>query len=387
MMITQLFRTLKIRVRRYWPAIARLRYRLSGIAFLNSSQTDSFLDSYRISGHSADTFTLPEIVDLGQPTKRYFPAEQATNQPVSVWLYEASAGAAKQYPYGSIQIGRKVLCLDINTDDFHRNLSPPIQRTTQFSPTLIAPWSHYLDGVMWGGYYDFVFLVAAKLCRIKEALPESDFKSAFVAYPLFGTAYERNFLDLLGISADRVVDSRTTNVTFERCILANAGHWFYPNKADLLALRKYVLAQVSPARGPRKRIYISRSGRRRILNEPEITALLQTYGFEIIEDIPRSVTEQVQIYQNAEFIIGPHGASFSNILWCQPDTHLFEIFAPTYTPGFFRYLAHTLGLGYSAYYHGPAGTGDWASGLEDDIYVSVPELKLCMQKWLPATSP
>jgi len=386
MMITRLFRILKSRVRRYWPALARWQYRLRGVAFLDSHQTESFLNGHRISRHLADSFTLPETVDLGQPTKRYFPAEKAINLPVSVWLYEASDGGAKQYPYGSIQIGKKLVCLDVNTDDFHRNLFPPIKRTTWFTPTLIAPWSHYLDGFMWGGYYDFVFLVAAKLCRIKEALSDSEFKTAFVSYPLFGTAYERDFLALLGVAAGRVVDSRTTNVTFERCVLANAGHWFYPNRADILALRKYVLALVPPAKGPRKRIYISRAGRRRIVNEPEVITLLQTYGFTIIIDKPRSVIEQVRIYQNAEFIIGPHGASFSNIIWCQRGTHLFELFAPTYYPGFFRYLAHELGVGYSAYYHGPAGTGDWATGLEDDIYVSVAELELCLRKWLPATS-
>ncbi len=83
---------------------------------------------------------------------------------------------------------------------------------------------------MWGSYYDFVFLVAAKLCRIKDTLPEPEFQAAWVSYPLFGTDYERDFLALLGVAADRVADSRTTNVTFERCVLANAGHWFYPNK-------------------------------------------------------------------------------------------------------------------------------------------------------------
>jgi hypothetical protein len=381
-MTTQLFRTLKGRIRRYWLALTRWQYQLRGVAFLDASQTESFLASHLINRHLSDTFTLPATMDLAQPTKRYFPAEQAVNQAVSVWLYEDSIGAAKQYPYGSIQIGRKLLCLDMNTDDFYRNLFPPTKGKTVFSPTVMAPWSHYLDGIVWGGYYDFVFLVAAKLCRIKEALSESEFKAAFVSYPLFDTAYERDYLSLLGVASSQVVDSRTTNVTFERCVLANAGHWFYPNTADILALRKYVLAQVHSAEGPRKRIYISRSGRRRILNEPAVIALLQTYGFEIIEDTPRSVSEQVRIYQNAEFIIGPHGASFSNIVWCRPDTHLFEIFAPTYTPGFFRYLAHTLGLGYSAYYQGPAGTGDWAAGLEDDIQVSIAELELCLKKWL-----
>jgi hypothetical protein len=384
-MITHQFRTLTGRIRRYWPTVVRWQYRLRGVTFLDSHQTESFLQKHRIGWHSADSFALPETVDLDQPTKRYFPEEKAVNQPVSVWLYPSN-GEAKQYPYGSLQIGRRLLCTDMNTDDFYHNFRPPLKRTTWFTPTLIAPWSHYLDGAMWGGYYDFVFLVAAKLCRIKEALPDPDFKAAFVSYPLFDTAYERDFLTLLGVDGSRVVDSRTTSVTFERCVLANAGHWFYPNQADIHTLRKYVLAQVPPTGEARNRVYISRSGRRRIVNEAEVIALLQPYGFTIIEDKPRSVTEQVQIYQNADYIIGPHGASFSNLIWCQPGTHLFELFAPTYTPGFFRYLAHTLGIDYAAYHHGPAGTGDWAAGLEDDIYVSVDELKVCLAKWLPANS-
>ena len=385
-MIAQLYRTLESRVQRYWPAFVRRQYQLRGVTFLDGRQTSSFLDGHQLCSHPADSFTLPETLDLGQPAKKIFPAEQDATQSVSVWLYDSPAGSMKQYPYGSVQIGGQLLCLDVNTYDFHRNFFSTIKRTTLFTPTLIAPWSHYLDGSMWGGYYDFVFLVAAKLCRIKDTLPASEFEAACVSYPLFGTAYEREFLALLGVAAGRVIDSRAVNVTFERCVLADAGHWFYPNRADVLTLRKHVLSQIPPDEVPRKRIYISRSGRRRVVNEPEVVALLQTYGFEIIEDIPRSVTEQVQIYQNANFIVGPHGASFGNLLWCRPGTQLFEIFAPTYTPGFFRYLAHELGLGYSAYYHGPAGTGDWAAGLEDDIHVSVAELELCMDKWLPATS-
>ena len=374
---------MKRRVKRSWSAFARLQYRLRGGEFLAEGQTELFLSNLQISRHSADTIVMPETVDLNQPSKLYFNAEQAVNKPAFVWIYETSAGAAKQYPYGSIQIGKKLLCLDINTEDFHRNLLSSNKRKALFAPILIAPWSHYLDGKVWGGYYDFVFLVAAKICRIKESIPESDFEAAFVSYPLFRTAYERDYLAILGVATGRLIDSRNTNVTFERCILANSGHWFYPNTADILALRKCVLAQFPPAEGPRKRIYISRSGRRRILNEPEVIALLQVYGFEIIEDAPRSVPEQIRIYQSAEFIVGPHGASFSNLLWCQPNTHLFEIFAPSYTPGFFRYLAHTVGVGYSAYWHGPIGKGDWAAGLEDDIYVSVTELEQCMRKWLP----
>lgn len=116
------------------------------------------------------------------------------------------------------------------------------------------------------------------------------------------------------------------------------------------------------------------------MNEPELIRLLRQYHFQIVEDKPRSVAEQVALYHNAECIVGPHGASFSNLIWCQPGTQLLELFTPTYYPAFFRYLAAVLDIRYSAYFQGPADTGDWAKGLEDDIYVSISEIEQCLEK-------
>ncbi len=361
-------------------------YKKAGVRFLTKEQTVSFLEPYQLITHPVTTLPLPKIADLAQPAKICFEPVTAKTEPVSVWHYDVSEQRAKLLPYGGIIIQRKLLCTDTNTDDFFRNVIFPPKRSTRSTSVLIAPWSHYLDGFMWGGYYDYVLLVAGKLCRIKDALPESVFKEALVAYPLFDTSYERDYLSLLGIESNQLVDSRKTTVSFDQCLLANAGHWFYPNSADVAALRKYVLAGRPPAGNQRNRIYISRSGRRRILNEDEVIHLLKAYNFQVIEDIPRSVTEQVTIFQNADFIIGPHGASFTNILWCQPGAHLFELFAATYTPGFFRYLAELLGLRYSAYYHGVAPTDNWAKGLEDDMYISISELKQCLDNLFLTTS-
>jgi len=364
----------------------RRLYQIAGIQFLTKEQTVSFLEPYRLITHPATTLPLAEIVDLAEPAKVYFEPVAAETEPVAIWQYKATERLTKLLPYGGILTQQKLLCTDANTDDFFRNVVHRTKRTTRQTQTLIAPWSHYLDGFMWGGYYDFVLLVAGKLCRIKDALPESVFREALVAYPLFDTSYEREYLSLLGIESNQLVDSRKTTVSFDQCILANAGHWFYPNSADVAALRKYVLAGRPPAGGQRNRIYISRSGRRRILNEDEVIQLLKAYNFKVIEDIPRAVTEQMTIFQNADFIIGPHGASFTNILWSLPGAHLFELFSATYTPGFFRYLAELLGLRYSAYYHGIAPTDNWAKGLEDDMYISISELKQCLDNLFLTTS-
>ncbi|QKZ15587.1 glycosyltransferase family 61 protein [Spirosoma sp. KUDC1026] len=361
-------------------------YRLRGIQFLNKKQTDEFLASSALVTYPPDAVFLPEVTDAGQSEKIYFPATLAEPEPVSVWHYNVTDRHTYQLPYGGIVAQQQVLCLDVNDVDFFRNVLNRQKRTSRHTPTLIAPWSHYQDGFMWGGYYDFVLLVLGKLCRMKDVLPETTFDEALVAYPLFGTSYEREYLALLGIPPDRVVDSRTTSVTFDRCVLADVGHWFYPNPADIHAIRKHILSQFPAPAGKRNRVYMSRAGRRSILNETELIALLKAYDFQIIEDVPRSVAEQVAIYQQAEFIIGPHGASMTNILWCQPGTHLFELFSPAYYPEFFRYMAGLLGLHYSAYFHGPAETDDWALGLTDNILVSIPEVEKYLMMYL-TTSP
>ncbi|ADB42828.1 MULTISPECIES: glycosyltransferase family 61 protein [Spirosoma] len=369
-------------VKRVLSRGSRWLYRRLGVQFLDKPQTAAYLAPYQRSMYPANRLSLTEVIDLADPSKVYFAATQDESEPVSVWLVEQANGAFSQLPYGSIRDKQHVLCTDINTDDFYRNVLHRKKRQQISSTALIAPWSHYLDGVVWGGYYDFVMLVAGKLARIKDAIPETLFKEALVAYPLFKTAYEREYLSLLGIEPTRLLDSRTTQVRFEQCVLANTGHWFYPNKADIDALRKHILPKLPPPTGKRNRIYISRAGRRRVRNEPDLINLLLQYHIEVIEDKPRSVAEQIAIYQNAGFIIGPHGASFVNILWCQPGTHLFELFAPTYFPDFYRNMAEQLGLRYSAYFHGPAETGGWAEGLEDDIYVSVSEIDQCLEKLL-----
>ena len=71
-----------------------------------------------------------------------------------------------------------------------------------------------------------------------------------------------------------------------------------------------------------RRIYISRSDarmvgtpRRKIVNEAEVVARLSTRGFEAVELSNKSIDEQIEIFRNVEFVIGPHGAGFANMMF------------------------------------------------------------------------
>ena len=340
-----------------------------GIDLLTKAQTEDYLRLYQIASSPVQQVTLPKVADVTERNKLIFTETEVDTGHAHVWRLDNLHSYATQLRSGGLKIGNKVLDTDFGTNALFKDLLILKKRPEYTTTTLIAPWSHY-----WGRYYDYLFFVAAKLCRIKDALPASVFAEATVAYPLLHTAFERDLLAILGIKQENLIDSRTHSVRFSTAVLGDNNSWFYPNPDDVLSLRRYVQSVMPEPTGLARRIYIRRSGRRRVLNEEALVALLTTYGFDIIEDQPRSIAEQVALYANASFIIGPHGASFANVLWCRPGTHLLELFADNYVPEYFRYLAELLGLRYSAYCPGLVG-GSQHSHVDDDIVVSIDQLE------------
>ena len=361
----------------YWLSTARdglkkrsaLLVKPLGIDLLSKQQTETYLHPSQISSNPAARITLPRVTDISDPAKQIFEQSEVTTGHTHVWQFDNSRQEAVQLRSGGLKIGRKIPDTDFGTNALFQDLLTVKKRPSRTANTLIAPWSHY-----WGRYYDYLFFVAAKLCRIKDALPASTFAEATVAYPLLNTAFERELLELLGVSSQNLVDSREQAVRFKTVVLGDSNSWFYPNPADVLSLKKHITARMPEPTSHAQRLYISRTGRRRVINEDALIALLMKYDITIVEDKPRSIAEQFNLYASASFIIGPHGASFANLLWCKPGTHLLELFADDYAPEYFRYLAHLLGIRYSAYCAGVV-TGSHHSHVDDDILVDLDQLE------------
>lgn len=86
---------------------------------------------------------------------------------------------------------------------------------------------------------------------------------------------------------------------------------YYLNKLSDICLR-----DKSTASFP-KRFYISRKNASyRKYNDEEITKALEPYGFQAVYPEEYSFTEQVALFNSAEFIIGGTGAAFTNLLFC-----------------------------------------------------------------------
>jgi capsular polysaccharide biosynthesis protein len=69
-----------------------------------------------------------------------------------------------------------------------------------------------------------------------------------------------------------------------------------------------------------KKIFLARSHKSaRAYNQQEIQSYLETQGFVAIYLEQLDFDEQVILFRNADFIIGPSGAAWSNIIFCQQN--------------------------------------------------------------------
>ena len=81
-----------------------------------------------------------------------------------------------------------------------------------------------------------------------------------------------------------------------------------------------------------KKIYVDRSDSvsnvkhlRTIKNEDQVKEYLLNNNFKILKLSQLSFKDQVSVFNNAEIIVGHHGAGFANIVFSKPNTKVIEI--------------------------------------------------------------
>lgn len=128
-----------------------------------------------------------------------------------------------------------------------------------------------------------------------------------------------------------------------------------PSKTGCQWLRNRALDRVETSFSGSTRVYVSRSKatERRVANEDKLTELLSSYGFEFYELENLNYAEQVQLFSNAETVLGPHGAGLCNIVYSQ-DVRLLELFRQERKTTFYR-LCKLLGFEYNSIQGDTAG--------------------------------
>lgn len=71
---------------------------------------------------------------------------------------------------------------------------------------------------------------------------------------------------------------------------------------------------------PYRKIMLARDTARRSYNQDEVMAVATEFGFEPCYPEKLSLEEQIQVFRESTHIIGPSGAGFAGLLFCQPGT-------------------------------------------------------------------
>jgi capsular polysaccharide biosynthesis protein len=115
-------------------------------------------------------------------------------------------------------------------------------------------------------------------------------------------------------------------------------------------LRETLTRDANSHQGFGEKVYISREGQvlRFVENEKEVVELLEKYGFKKIIIDKFSYDEQIAICNKAKYLISPHGAGITNVLFMKEGSAVLEMTTaqPNYFNGDYYVLASMLGLRY-----------------------------------------
>lgn len=243
---------------------------------------------------------------------------------------------------------------------------PKILRTDESVATLAAGWQ--------GAFYHWIYDVLPRLHLLEKS--QSTFNRLYVEV---STPFQRESLALLGITPDRIINAKEFDAVYTpKLVIPSIAE--IPREWGCRFLRERFLPLLSPRQ--LFRLYVSRNdaARRRILNEEEMVPILQKYGYQKIELSSLTFKEQMELFASAEKVVGPHGAGFSHLAFCQPGTPFLEIFSPAYVNICYWHLSGRVGLPYFYLFgEGTTYPDGFDPHLDPDIVVDLEKFEASLQ--------
>ncbi len=147
-------------------------------------------------------------------------------------------------------------------------------------------------------------------------------------------------------------------------------------------IKKKVVNRVSRKVAQPRRLYVSRQGKRGVLNDEEVASVLSGYGFMPIRPETMTFDEQVSVFSEADVIVGAHGAGLSNIIFCSGQAAIIELFPWSEWRPFFWAICNRFGFRYTYLRcRSPADPSIYAPG-DMPFTVCIDELRTAIEEAL-----
>lgn len=230
----------------------------------------------------------------------------------------------------------------------------PLLAHSTFSALLELPepkGPHYQTAVLVGGapnyYHQFIDFVG----RLAVAVRYADLADLPLLVDEVAAPFQKDLFNLLGINEERLLRIPSTQVPridslYAPSPLSSSGTAIHPMLVEWFRSKLWQPRLAKPYR----RFFITRSGttRRRIINEAELIAALAAKGFEVMRPEMLNLKEQIDLFAEAEIIVGATGAALTNMLFMQPGSSVVALYNNVLleSPGsrYFDALADAAGL-------------------------------------------
>ena len=204
-----------------------------------------------------------------------------------------------------------------------------------------------IGNASWQGYYHWLIQCVTSLVAF-EKLGVNISRCQVYGPPL--NNWMRDILEIVGVNNYHELETNKVSVLSD--VYFNNVLWSsfaFSQNGFLLEWFRNKIGIDSDNKGTRK-IYISRAdtNRRSLTNEGEVIQHLKAQNFEILVCSELSVQEQMKIFSEAELVVAPHGGALSNIVFCNNNVTIVELFQENYLNRCFKAIAEALNLSYYA---------------------------------------
>lgn len=193
-------------------------------------------------------------------------------------------------------------------------------------------------------YFHWMYDVLPRIAICEKVLDIS--KIDYFLFPSLEKRFQKESLDLLNIpTASRLSSKIYRHVLGSEIIVTEHPYCFKNDASNEIQnipiwisqwLKEKFLQKEYNGITKAKKVYIDRSDSdsntkklRSIINEREVKEFLKNKGFKFIPLGNFSFKEQIEIMNNADMVVGLHGAGFANFCFCKPQTKVIEFKSST----------------------------------------------------------
>jgi capsular polysaccharide biosynthesis protein len=190
------------------------------------------------------------------------------------------------------------------------------------------------QGASGNNYFHFIFDIIPKIYLVSSKINLKNIDYFFINDP---KDWQINILNILGINKRKLLSSKKNNhISAE--VIYTVDHPWYNNgyvHYEVKKIPKWIVFNhrkkflKKSKKNGKNRIFLDRSlsnyNHCQISNLKQVSNFVKKHKLKIYRPELLSFRNQIDLFYNSSIIMGAHGASLANIIFCKPHTKIIEI--------------------------------------------------------------